>query len=90
MNWSNRIKQLREEKELTQKELADMLNINEKTIYRYETGIYEPSASALIKLSQIFNVSIDYLLGKSPMNVKNLKDELERIDEEIKKIIKSL
>ncbi len=64
-----RIKSLRKEYDFTQKQLADMLNYGHTAISNYETGKNEPSIADLIKLSEIFQVSVDYLLCKT--NIKN-------------------
>lgn len=72
----NRIKILREELNITQQELADKLNGAKSTIAMYEKGNRKPSMEVLIKLSEIFDCSIDYLLGKSdirnPEEIKNI------------------
>ena len=61
----NRIKFLREELNMTQQELADKLNGAKSTVAMYEKGDRKPSMEVLLKLSEIFDCSIDYLLGKS-------------------------
>lgn len=61
----NRIKQLRKEKNITQIRLSIELEVSQETISAYEKGKYFPSASTLIKLRDIFGVSIDYILGLS-------------------------
>lgn len=60
----NRIKMLRENNNMTQQELADKINGAKSTIAMYEKGDRKPSLDVLIKLSRIFDVSIDYLMGK--------------------------
>lgn len=72
----NRIKKLREEFHMTQQELADKLNGAKSTIAMYESETRKPSMEVLIKLSEIFNCSIDYLLGKSEIKNPDLKDKL--------------
>lgn len=72
----NRIKKLREEFRITQQELADKLNGAKSTIAMYENETRKPSMEVLIKLSEIFNCSIDYLLGKSDIKNPDLKDNL--------------
>ena len=61
MSWNKRIKDLRIDHDMGKKELADKLDISERTLTRYESGISEPTISVLIKLSLLFNVSIDYM-----------------------------
>lgn len=58
----NRIKELREEKKLTQQELADKLDTTKKNVYRWENEITEISSSSLIRLADFFEVTIDYLI----------------------------
>ena len=57
-----RLKTLRTELGLTQKELANKLNVSEGIISLYEKGDRKPSMSILIQLSEIFDCSIDYIL----------------------------
>lgn len=60
-----RLKELRKEKNLTQKELASHLGYNQSMISFWEKGINEPSETAIRKTALFFNVSADYLLGLS-------------------------
>lgn len=59
-----KLKELREAKGYTQEEIAEKIGVARTTYIRYEQGVRECSYETLIKLSYIFNVSIDYLLGK--------------------------
>lgn len=69
----NRIKFLRDEFNMTQKELANRTNLSEGSISLYEKGERKPSLEVLVKLSEIFDCSIDYLLGKSDIrSFKNI------------------
>lgn len=60
-----RLKQLRKEKGISQQRLAMDLNVNQNTVSRYETGEREADYKTLIMLADYFNVSIDYLLGRT-------------------------
>lgn len=71
----NRIKMLREELNITQQELADKINGAKSTIAMYEKGDRKPSMEVLVKLSEIFNCSIDYLLGKSDIRNPEQQDD---------------
>ena len=62
---ANRIKQLREREGMNQAQLADFLHTSQGSISNWEQGRHDPDNDTLIILSQKFNVSIDYLLGKS-------------------------
>ena len=61
----NRIKFLREELNMTQQELANKLDGAKSTVAMYENETRKPSMEVLLRLSEIFNCSIDYLLGKT-------------------------
>lgn len=56
---------MRENKGLTQKELAERVNLSQQTIGHYEVGRAKPDLETLQKLSEIFNCSVDYLLGRT-------------------------
>lgn len=58
----NRIKELRTEKGLTQYQLASLLGINQTAVGKYERGELEPNFQNLIKLSHIFECSVDYII----------------------------
>ena len=68
----NRIKALRTEFDFTQKELANKLNVSEGSISLYEKEDRKPSLEILVKLSEIFNCSIDYILCKT--NIRSSKE----------------
>lgn len=57
------IKDLREKRDMTQKELADILYVTDSTISHYEQGINVPTTEMVIKLAKFFNVTTDYLLN---------------------------
>lgn len=58
-----RIKDLREDNDKTQKQLADYLGMKQPQYYRYENGQRDVPTDILIKLSKYYNVSVDYILG---------------------------
>ena len=60
-----RLKELRKHKKISQLKLAMELNTSQNTISRYETGEREPGINELIKIADYFNVSIDYLVGRT-------------------------
>ena len=65
MTNGERLKYLREKKGLTQKDVASRLGLEPAAISKYELDMREPNIEALKKLAIIFNVSIDYLLGRT-------------------------
>ena len=79
----NRIKDLREDMDLRQSDLAEKTGIDQRTISNYETGKTMPDAYALIMLADFFNVSIDYLLCRTQQNFYT-KEQKNTIIEKIK------
>lgn len=73
----NRIKILREELGLKQEELAKQLSVSPSTIGMYEINKREPNNELIIKLANFFNVSIDYLLGKT--DVRNTGEIIDDV-----------
>lgn len=59
----NRIKELRLNMNLYQKDICELLSLTQAQYSRIETGIHELSYDGLIKLSKFYNVSVDYILG---------------------------
>ena len=59
----NRIRDIRNDKNLSQKQVAEKLNIAQNTLSQYETGERNIPNEILIKLALIYDTSIDYLLG---------------------------
>lgn len=60
-----KIRDLREDRDLTQQQMANFLNITQATYSRYESGDLDIPSTVLIKLSKYYSVSIDYLLGQT-------------------------
>lgn len=60
-----RLRDLREDRDLRQRELAEILNVSQTTYSRYENGEFDIPSAALIKLADFYNVSVDYILGRT-------------------------
>ncbi|MCL2578014.1 MAG: helix-turn-helix domain-containing protein [Defluviitaleaceae bacterium] len=58
-----RIRNLREDKDLTQKHIADLLNITQATYSRYESGVLDIPSVSLIQLANFHKTSIDFIVG---------------------------
>lgn len=89
----NRIRDLREDKDLRQIDVAYATGIDQKTLSNYETGKTNPDSYSIIKLADFFEVTTDYLLGKSDVNIKTNEDIIKRltkIETEIHAIKKAL
>lgn len=65
MDFKDRLKQLRLSRELMQKDLGVILGVSHTAISKYELGLLEPNLRTIKKLSDYFDVSTDYLLGKT-------------------------
>ncbi len=95
-----RLKTLREEKGITQQQLATVINLSQQTIGHYEVGRAKPDVDTLDRLADYFNVSVDYLLGKTNIRTPIVtiaahhdgddftEEELEAI-EEFKEFVRS-
>jgi transcriptional regulator with XRE-family HTH domain len=70
-SFSERLKQLRIEHKITQKSIANHLDIREQAYQKYEYGMREPNHAITIKLADYFNVSTDYLLGRTDNPTRN-------------------
>ena len=78
----NRIRQLREDKDLRQIDVAESTGIDQRTLSNYETGKTNPDSYAIIQLAKFYSVSCDYLLGLTDYNILDMKD----LAEELKKL----
>ena len=63
MDFGKRLRTLRKEKDLTQKELGQMIGVGRTTISEYESGKIVPRQDGLVKLAEILGVTVDYLTG---------------------------
>lgn len=59
------IRSLREDNDYKQREVAAVLNVSQNTYSQYENGVIEWTAENLLKLADFYNVSVDYLLGRT-------------------------
>ena len=76
MEFSERLKELRKQAHLTQVELASKLGIVQSSYADWERGKKKPTQENLVKIAQILNVSVDYLVGNS----EEKSDELDNIE----------
>lgn len=85
-----RIQQLRKERELTQEQLAEKLNVSQNTIAKIESGLRRPSIDFLLEISELFNVSTNYLVfgvHAEAVDDKKLKKILmKQLKREIKRL----
>ncbi len=62
---SKRLFDLRKERKLTRKTVAEQIDMSERSYQRYENAEREPAASALIRMADFYGVTIDYLVGRT-------------------------
>jgi transcriptional regulator with XRE-family HTH domain len=83
MNFYERIKNAREDRDISQKDMATMLDMNQSNYSRIETGHQEPSLDQLMKMAEIFQLTIDELLGvDSDKYLKSRIKDFNKIVEE--------
>ena len=82
----NRIKSLREDRDLRQIDVAIQTGIDQKTLSNYETGKTNPDSQTIIKLANFFGVTCDYLLGVTSTNLNDNKAVEKDIDAIIEKL----
>ena len=70
MDFSTRLRELRKSKNVNQTALGNDVGVTLKQIQRYEHGLNEPTLSVLIALADYFDVSLDYLVGRSDVKEK--------------------
>ena len=91
----NRLRELREDKDLRQADVAAATGIDQRTLSNYETGKTNPDSYAIIKLADFFDVSTDYLLGRTTVSkadaeeivahINTIRAELDKLENEIKR-----
>lgn len=84
--FSENLKEVRKAKGLTQEELAIRLNVVRQTISKWEKGLSVPDAQMLIRIAEIFEVSVSELLGEKIENEadqNNIANQLSRINEQL-------
>ena len=85
----NRIRELREDRDLRQIDVSRATNIDQKTLSNYETGRTNPDSWAIIRLAEFFGVTCDYLLGVTDRNLRDVSDAIGEL-EEIKRRIEGI
>lgn len=85
MNFGSRLKELRHNARLTQQQLGDLLGVSKSVVSYYELGERTPSPEILVKLTRIFHVTSDHLLGIEKRSGRTI-DVSALSDEEIKAI----
>lgn len=91
MEFGERLQELRKQKKITRDELAKALKLSYSAIAKYETNVRKPDQDTLKKIADFFDVTVDYLLGRSNHRKLTKKDEkdIEKIIEETKQKIEN-
>lgn len=76
MEFAEHLKTLRKQVKLTQTQIAEKLNISQQAYASWERGVKKPTQDNLVKIAQVLNVSVDYLVGNSEERI----DELDNIE----------
>lgn len=76
MDFSERLKELRKKANLTQVEVAEKLGISQPAYASWERGVKKPTQENLVRIAQVLNASVDYLVGNS----EDKSDELDNIE----------
>ncbi|MGI6349914.1 MAG: helix-turn-helix domain-containing protein [Eubacteriales bacterium] len=79
MDFSERLKSLREERDLKQEDIAKKLNVDRSTVGKWESSPSRPDYDKLLILADYFGVSTDYLLGRTDIRTPYSADEFETI-----------
>lgn len=78
MKFSDKLKQLRMDRNMTQDELASQIYVSRSAISKWETGAGYPSIDSLKQLSKLFNISVDELISDEELRTKVYSDEKRR------------
>lgn len=76
---ATRLKDLRESRRIYQREMAEMLGLSMRGYQSYETNTSEPKLETLVFLADYFNVSVDYLLGRTDVPTMRKKSNREKL-----------
>ncbi len=78
----NRLRELREDRNMSQQALADLVNTSQQNIYKYENGITEPDIQMLKSLADVFHTSIDYIVEYDDGDYRRILSEMSVKDED--------
>ena len=90
MDYGKRFKYYRNKAKLTQKEAARLIGINDYQLGNYETNRSEPSLTILKKMSRLYRVSIDQMLGNKPFPVNSDLVQIDKSDTDVDEMLDTL
>ena len=73
MEFAERLKALTKQVKLTQAQIAEKLDISQQAYASWERGVKKPTQENLVKIAQVLNVSVDYLVGNSEEKLDNIE-----------------
>ena len=88
-----RLRDLREDRDLRQIDVAKATGIDQRTLSNYETGKTAPDMCSLIRLADFFGVSLDYLTGRSDVDIfenSSISTKLKEITSQLQSVIESI
>lgn len=86
VTFGERIRLLRDKKGYTQKYIASKIGVKNNTLHGYENGLREPPFEILVQLAEIYEVTVDYLLGRSS-DPRLTKEQEEQVDKRTKELM---
>lgn len=99
MEFARILREMRKERGLTQRELSNKTGLSPQCISAFESGVNNPTGSSLVLLAEFFNVSVDYLLGRSDelgaVNMPHYPDDvqtrtIDQSEEELLRLFRKL
>lgn len=85
--FAKRLIDLRENKNIFQKDLANILNVEQATVSQWENGKRIPDSETLIKIANYFNVTVDFLIGNDKKGITTFKEQEMKEKEVLKKLL---
>ena len=77
MNIGEQLKNLRQQNNYTQEQLADLMNVSYQTVSKWERGVVEPDLQTIIRLSTLYRVGVEVILGLTRSQRYERYDELD-------------
>lgn len=88
MEFKDRLRMMRKEKGLTQKQLGELIGVGRTTISEYESGKIVPRQDGLVKLAEVLHTSVDFLTGLTAYAVRTDEGNIFQLDEPIMSTIR--
>lgn len=89
----NKLRDLREDRDLTQEDVAKLIGIDQRTLSNYENGKTNPDSFVITKLADFYGVSADYLIGRETertAQISMIQDKLAKIQKELSDVLEEI